>query len=226
METAASSLRSGPEPRKRATLVNTRSRDTRQALVQAAVRLWSEGDFEDTYERVTPADIARVAGVSRGTFYFHFPNKQEVLREMVSAIARDTIAEVEDGIGQGAPLYPLAGQVMTSVARRVSRLPNGVARRASAVVVQHRLSPTTLTSPRGTLPALEELLRYGVERGELAASIDVEDAAAMWQTVILDAVTQRAVNDRSESWLSQKLRDRAEVMLRGLNALAAVRVNS
>src|SRR6201996_9679678 len=125
MDASDQSLRPATEPRKRATLVNTRSRDTRQALVSAALRLWSEGDFEDAYERVTPAEIARAAGVSRGTFYFHFPDKHELLREMVSAVARDTITEVEDGISRGVPLYPLVDQVMTSIARRVSRLPAG-----------------------------------------------------------------------------------------------------
>jgi AcrR family transcriptional regulator len=192
--------------------------------VQAAVQLWSEGDFEDAYERTTPADIARVAGVSRGTFYFHFPNKQELLRELVSAIARDTITEVVDGISQGVPLYPLVDQVMSSMARRVSRLPAGVGRRVAPVVMHYRMSPTTLTTPRGTLPALETLIRYGMERGELGPGIDVEDAAAMWQSVILDSVTRRAVDEHPESWLRQKLCDRAEILLRGLNALAAARV--
>jgi hypothetical protein len=50
-----------PEPRKRATLVNTRSRDTRQSLVSAALRLWSEGDFGEAYEATTPAGIARAS---------------------------------------------------------------------------------------------------------------------------------------------------------------------
>src|SRR5579859_1987152 len=69
-------------PRQRAALVNSRSRETRQALIRAALRLWGEGDFDAAYEASTVADIARAAGVSKGTFYFHFASKEDILLEM------------------------------------------------------------------------------------------------------------------------------------------------
>src|SRR4029077_2174890 len=91
-------------PRQRAALVNTRSRETRQALTSAALGLWSEGDFDEAYEASTVADIARAAGVSKGTFYFHFANKAEVLREISSTTVQTMMDQIEKGARQDVPL--------------------------------------------------------------------------------------------------------------------------
>ena len=72
---------SGEGPR-RSSLVQERSRRTRQELVNAAVRLWTERGFENGVENTTVEEIARAAGVTKGTFYFHFAHKEDVLLEM------------------------------------------------------------------------------------------------------------------------------------------------
>src|SRR5215469_17710803 len=82
-------------PRQRAALVNSRSRETRRALIRAALRLWGEDDFDAAYEASTAADIARAAGVSKGTFYFHFASKEDILLEMSSATAQAMIDQIE-----------------------------------------------------------------------------------------------------------------------------------
>jgi AcrR family transcriptional regulator len=214
----ASSSYPGSDSRKRATLDNARSRDTRQALIAAALELWGEGDFEEVYEAATPAVIARAAGVSKGTFYFHFANKEDLLREMLSASARAMVGEVEDGVRHGAGLFPLAEQVLAGMARRLDGVPKAAALRAGAVSLRSRLSRTTLTMPRGTLPGFEALVRYGVEQRVFRAETDVEDAAAMLHMVTLDAIMQWGLEDRSVSWLGQKLWARAETVLRGLSS--------
>ncbi len=45
-------------PRQRAALRNGRSRETRRALVRAALGLWSQGDFDEAYEATTATCIA------------------------------------------------------------------------------------------------------------------------------------------------------------------------
>nr|MDT0665246.1 helix-turn-helix domain-containing protein [Micromonospora sp. DSM 115978] len=67
---------------RRSALLQTRSRDTRRRLIRAALELWNERGFENAFEETTAEEIARAAGVSKGTFYFHFAHKEDILLEM------------------------------------------------------------------------------------------------------------------------------------------------
>ncbi|MGO8861303.1 MAG: TetR/AcrR family transcriptional regulator [Acidimicrobiales bacterium] len=211
-------LRTRIPPRQRATLVNARSRETRRALVRAALELWSEGDFDEAYETSTTADIARAAGVSKGTFYFHFASKQDLLLEMSSATVQAMIDEVDKGVRQGIPLQSLTPQVMSSMARRVARAPKAAALRAAALAFGSQLGHATPARPRLGV-AFEALIRYGKDRGELNSKTDVEDAAAMLSAVTMEAINRWGAGNRGASWLRQTLCGRAEIVLRGLRTL-------
>jgi AcrR family transcriptional regulator len=202
-------------PRQRATLVNSRSRETRRALIRAALRLWGEDDFDAAYEASTAADIARAAGVSKGTFYFHFANKEDILQEMTSATAQAMIDQIEAGMRRGIPLHPLAEQVMAVVARRVTRAPRAAALRAGSLGFSARAGTVTLTGPRlGT--AFDALVRYGKERGELSAKIDEDEATAMLTAVTAEAIIRWGAGNRPAAWLQQALHDRVQVVLSGI----------
>ena len=71
----------GTGPR-RSGLVQERSRRTRQQLVNAAVQLWTERGFERGIEETTVEEIVQAAGVTKGTFYFHFAHKEDILLEV------------------------------------------------------------------------------------------------------------------------------------------------
>jgi AcrR family transcriptional regulator len=205
-------------PRQRATLVNSRSRETRRALIRAALRLWGEDDFDAAYEASTAADIARAAGVSKGTFYFHFANKEDILQEMSSATAQAMLDQIEAGMRRGIPLHPLAGQVMAVVARRVARGPRAAALRAGSLGFSARAGRVTLTGPRlGT--AFETLVRYGKERGELSVTIDEDEATAMLTAVTADAIIRWGAGNRPAAWLEQALHDRVQVVLNGITGM-------
>jgi AcrR family transcriptional regulator len=52
-------------------------------------------------------DIARRAGVSKGTIYLYFPNKEELFREVVRAIVVDRLREAAAKSGGGDPVEEL-----------------------------------------------------------------------------------------------------------------------
>ncbi len=52
-----------------------KKQQTREALIEAAVRLFRQ----QGYERTTVAEIAEAADVSTRTFFLHFPTKEDVL---------------------------------------------------------------------------------------------------------------------------------------------------
>src|SRR5438128_12303 len=68
----------------------------RERLVLAAVDLFTEQGYDDT----TVAQIAERAGVTRSTFFRHFPDKREVLvagQEALSGLLAEGIAAAPAG---------------------------------------------------------------------------------------------------------------------------------
>ncbi|WP_213000825.1 TetR/AcrR family transcriptional regulator [Winogradskya consettensis] len=69
----------------------------RERLVMAAVDLFTEQGYDAT----TVAQIAERAGVTRSTFFRHFPDKRELLvagQETLSLLLAEGIAEAPDGV--------------------------------------------------------------------------------------------------------------------------------
>jgi len=52
-------------------------------------------------------DIARRAGVSKGTIYLYFPNKEELFREVVRAVVVDRLRQAAAKAGTGDPVQEL-----------------------------------------------------------------------------------------------------------------------
>src|ERR1700760_4110298 len=117
---AAAADRSTP---RRSALSQERSRDTRRKLIRTALEIWNERGFETAFEATTAEEIARAAGVSKGTFYFHFAHKEDILLEMPWATAEIMIDEAEHAMGFGEVTSDIVEQLMISLARRVSRAP-------------------------------------------------------------------------------------------------------
>jgi len=72
---------------------------TRDHLYLQALRLFEERG----YEAVGIDDIVRTADVARGTFYFHFPRKDDVLIEMIRRSDRHILGKM-NAVAPGRPL--------------------------------------------------------------------------------------------------------------------------
>lgn len=82
--------------------VSTRKRQkeqTRERIYQAAL----EAFRRDGLQGARIEDIAHAAGVSRGTFYFHFATREDVLRDLLQRSQRDLVDRI-DLIPDSAPL--------------------------------------------------------------------------------------------------------------------------
>lgn len=64
--------------------------ETRQRVYRAALAIFRR----DGAEAAKIDDIANLAGVSRGTFYFHFPTKDDVLVELMSSSQLEVCARL------------------------------------------------------------------------------------------------------------------------------------
>jgi AcrR family transcriptional regulator len=199
---------------RRAGLLQTRSRDTRRKLIRTALELWSERGFERAFEETTAEEIARAAGVSKGTFYFHFAHKEDILLEMPWATAEIMLEEAGAAMRRDESTLELVEQLMTSLARRVARAPRAAVLRVTAH--WSRLSSTAdPLDLHGFGAAFEEVLRYGTTRGDLPDGVDVFDVAALLQAATMDALVRWAASAQSAPALRKTLCRRADLILRG-----------
>lgn len=74
-------------------VMNLRTTQTKQALIKAFFQLVSKKDFE----KITIADITKVAQVNRATFYAHFHDKFELLDYIVGDSAATAILNRTNG---------------------------------------------------------------------------------------------------------------------------------
>ncbi|MFH1144298.1 MAG: TetR/AcrR family transcriptional regulator [Candidatus Eisenbacteria bacterium] len=68
-----------------------RSRNTRQQLLSAAREVFAERGMDLT----SIDDITRRADVGKGTFYYHFKNKERLIRELVRSVLGGLIATID-----------------------------------------------------------------------------------------------------------------------------------
>jgi AcrR family transcriptional regulator len=119
--------RSGParRPHGRRSAGGAGSTDLREAILEATAGLLADRPFGD----LAVGDILAAAGVSRGTFYFYFDSKQDVLAELVRrAVAagheaatpwlsgpEDPAAALRAGITAGAELWRASAPVLRAI---------------------------------------------------------------------------------------------------------------
>src|SRR5580692_12417419 len=99
-----------PPPRSRSR--ERQREDTRQRIYDASMQIFRRDGFE--VARVD--DVAKAAGVSHGTFYFHFATKDEVLIQCLRASEVRVAAAIE-GVPVGAPLMAVLGAAAAAVAQ-------------------------------------------------------------------------------------------------------------
>jgi AcrR family transcriptional regulator len=74
-----------------------------QQIIEAALEVFGECGLANARLQ----DIAERAGVSKGTIYLYFPNKEELFREMIRQTAVAAIERAEQGLTQGTPTAQL-----------------------------------------------------------------------------------------------------------------------
>jgi AcrR family transcriptional regulator len=70
------------------------------------------------YERITVQDITEQANLGRTTFYLHYKDKEELLRESIKALLRDMQLEVEPGETEQCSMQVLCSRIFQHVERR------------------------------------------------------------------------------------------------------------
>ena len=131
-------------------------------------------------------DIATAAGVSRGSFYFHFPTKEHVLLERMRE-TEDVICDAIDDLPEDAPvrdaLRVLNEQLTAIWVPDPELLPDvaGAALRFAATTMEDR-EATRMRQVLG------ERFAGGIERGEIAPRMPAEILSDLFLGHILAAL--------------------------------------
>jgi AcrR family transcriptional regulator len=143
---------------------------TRARLFEAAIAEFRRVGFD----RASVARIAREAGVSRPSFYFHFPTKEHVLLELQWLEERVLVARLEGARSLRAALRELAEGLIESEAR----LQDSELFRDMLSIYARQ--PAGFAIDAQPFPIVGAVARHFAEasaRGELRAGLEPEAAA-------------------------------------------------
>lgn len=168
---------------------------TRDALLLAAAAVFSRQSYADARLK----DISAESGISDGSLYFHFGNKNEIAtavlaaqQERMTAILTRVIAGPGDGLG------------------KLVRVADGLAALiATDVIVQAGIKLASQPTPELEAAAHDPyaewvriartLIDQGIEDGSIIATVDVEAAAEFVNSVFVGA---QVLSEFSDSWTS------------------------
>lgn len=148
-----------------------KKQQTRKAIIDAAIRLFAEKGFEQT----SMAELARAAGVGKGTIYGYFQAKEEIFLAYCEAEIDFAFAALDRKLDEDAPLVAqLVAQMMGQftfvtanyefgrIFAREMLLPNACTRLASRDLDLRYLKKIGAVlgraQSRGELPAESDLL--------------------------------------------------------------------
>jgi AcrR family transcriptional regulator len=146
-----------------------RSEDARRAVLDAALLLCER----DGYQQLTVKGIAEAAGVGRQTVYRWWPDKAEVLMEALVDLAEQL--ELADPFDSGDTLEDvrfLLGVTYEATQAIAGKALVGLMSDAQADAVLSDRLQRVVIGPRRDM--LRDLLRRGVDRGELVGAVPLE----------------------------------------------------
>lgn len=201
---------------RRSILAQDRSRRTREALVDAALALWTERGFDAGFDSTTVEEIARAAGVTKGTFYFHFARKVDVLLEMNTATDQAMAEAARDAVAAGAPVDVAVQRALAVQAERTERMPRAA---LAQILREYHNSPVLARERSEFRTLLPGLLRAARDRGELPAGADPERLANLIAALLLSASAAWAEGRTAR--LGAELAYSADVLFAGVRAVGA-----
>ncbi|WP_344588281.1 TetR/AcrR family transcriptional regulator [Actinomadura vinacea] len=199
--------------RRRANLTQSRSRETKRSLAQAAIALWRTKGFADT----TVADICQAAGVSKALFYFYFPRKEDALLEAGVMSTQEARRKGRELVAKPYDLAEVIVAVLATLEQAIRRTPPALL--IEVTLEGHRAEHRALAEGRtdehhATRFLFLELLQRAQGDGKLPPDLDVLHVARGAQSLM---------ETGTRHWAAGEYGDRgfAEVVGRDINAFVA-----
>jgi len=204
-----------------------RRKETRpQELLDAALMLFVEKGFAATRSD----EVARAAGVSKGTLYLYYPSKEELFKAVVRQNLSSLIAEgeemVDTHVGSTSDLFVA---LMLTWWQRLGNTPAAGIHKIVLAEVRNFPELAQFYTDEVILPAdrlFSRTVQRGIDRGEFRALPVHEVAHALMAPMIFQALHRHSfgacpVHDGVELDPESMLRTQLELTLRGLEVREA-----
>ncbi|WP_394844803.1 TetR/AcrR family transcriptional regulator [Pendulispora brunnea] len=192
-------------PRKRPR--QARSQATVDALMDALAQVLTQHGYDGT----TTARVAERAGVSIGSLYQYFPNKEALVAALIEHHATKIVADFEEALaGDDAASFEDALRVLARTVLGMHRIAPALHGILNEQVPRVGRIAEAMAAGRGVEQVIERLLN--AHRDRLAPGRDPARAARVIATA-LEALVHKAVNGRPE--LLPGLEDEVHALLVG-----------
>jgi AcrR family transcriptional regulator len=201
--------------RPRSKALQERSRTTRARILEITATLAMEQDIDD----VSVDQICRAAGIAKGTFYFHFPTKDDLLLAVFFQGSETLIDEVQPLIEGEVPFDAAVAKVVERVATRTSAFPKSFVAKAAGNAVLHAGRPRPEGAPPRRPPreALRRLIHAAQQRGELRSDYRPDELAMALNWALLQGLLVWSSLPGARPSLETVLRRRVELALHGMS---------
>ena len=171
--------------------------------------LWSERDFDD----ITVDEITEAAGVSKGTFFYHFRRKEDLLVDLGWSTVDRVGAEAEATYANGASFEKALDVGLGGLARRISAMPRGAVARTIQEFMFRR-SDQAQSAESGRHAFMSGLFKAARDKGDLPAYVDSDELADIVNYVLIQTILH-VVTGRTTGNLEGLLRRRSRIVIFG-----------
>jgi AcrR family transcriptional regulator len=185
-----------------------KKRQTRQAIAEAAKRLFLERGFE----QVSVAEVARAADVSEQTVFNYFPTKEDLVFERMGTFEDELLAAVRERPAGETPLHAF-GQFILD--RSDSAMAGDGRRRVAELTRLVTVSPSLMARERQIVARYTDALAALLAEESGAAPDDIEprlaaEAMMALHRSLIDFARRRASSRKSSADLAGEMRKAGE----------------
>jgi TetR/AcrR family acrAB operon transcriptional repressor len=194
---------------------------TRQAILDAALHIFGSKGYSATRLE----DIAQAAGVTRGAVYWHFENKAQLYKTLVTEIGGRGFTDVIDqAIAEGGTYLEVLRRIDVGILDMVERYPH---LRAIMELVSYKVGgnipelaevfQVQIDIIEGAVQAGADFMQRGIDLGVLRDDLNPKDMAWAWQA-FREGVTRLWLMNPEAFSLIEKAPTLVEIFLRGILA--------
>jgi AcrR family transcriptional regulator len=198
---------------RRSLLAQERSRDTRRAIVRAALKLFAERGYETGVDDTTAEEIAKRAGVAKATFYYHFARKEDVFLETGWLTAKVFYEDALKALMNGGSTEEVIDDVTSRLCRRIERVPRPALRRIMQALLDHPGHRKEDSDHFGFRRGFAIIVLRGQQDGDLPQTVTPDSLGMMFEVLLMSAIQDWAFGE--DMHLRDMLRERFAVLLAG-----------